>query len=226
MYQRDPDSEAYRTKFLLDRINDLEATVDRLVRYQNGMYVTTSEHNCVAAMATDIEGVDAYGFNGITTSGLASVIEFRGNKGVTGGYVERWWATGQKITVRNILERKLFKGERWTFSKDKNGVWYPCVPLGTGISAIVGEPSNALEQAMIGKTGDGGISGMQEDTPGAGYVAPHVYDHNTRKLEPLRTAGSPKWARVMNMASSPVSGGKFIQCKLINGAWFVDVEPC
>lgn len=210
----------------MDRINDLESAVDRLTRYQSGMYLTTSEHNCIAAVTAKIEPVNRFE-NGLNTSGLASVLEFRGSSSSSssGG---AWFATGQKITVRNIFDRPLQKSERFTFSKDKNGVWYPCVPLGGGL-VHVGDPGPCgLEQTMIGKTDADGVPAAYDETsPGVGYVFGYYYDFETRHLEPKSPNQSgANNIRVLNSTPNNIGADKFVQCKLINGVWFVDVEPC
>jgi len=53
------------------------------------------------------------------------------------------------------------------------------------------------------------------------------FDTDTETIVPhLDPDGNPVFEDIYNMTGEAIDGVNLLQCKKINGAWFIDVEPC
>lgn len=238
MYQQDPYADRQQTKFLMEKIHELEADVDRLIRHQNGNYLASTENFCLGYVGLDMGGGSNQTDNG-TNRGWAWLNEPRG------GYAEKYvgsklvklQTTGTRIHFYNLLQRPLFKGEQWGFFKDRLGQWIPVIPFSAD-EYIANNASDKVdyyrEPNLIGQLAtDIAAAEKSEDgtiTVGKGRVRQMYYDYNTKTLE-FENSGpsSDAFVEVHNTTSTPIVGvseKKIIHAKLIGNKYFVDVDPC
>lgn len=233
MYQQDPHADRQQTQFMLDKIQELQASVDRLIRHQDGNYLASTENFCLGFVGIDMartgKQVD-FGNN----RGWAWLVERRGTyfEGTTQPTKSRLERPGTRIHFYNRLQRPLFAGEPWAFFKDRLGQWNQAWPMGWVEGGSYSKPY-FREPNFIGKTISYPVAAASRDADGtvnvgSGIAVQMYYDHNTGTLEfeDVDAATINSTIQVHNTTSSPIEEGKIITAKLISNKYFIDSVPC
>jgi len=118
------------------------------------------------------------------------------------------------LKVYNHRKTPIWAGERFHVSRDVWGDYY--------------RVSGYTETAFF-LTGDEGIPAASgQFNPQSAECERHYFNEGSGVIDPSTDPadGTPVFETVYNHTTNAVAADKLIQAKIIDGAWFIDVEPC
>jgi len=119
-----------------------------------------------------------------------------------------------KVYVYNNRATPIWKDEELLATRDAFGNYYKI---------------NSVENTAFFLTGDEGIPAASgQFNPQSAECERHYFNKPAGVIDPAVNPddGSPVFETVYNHTTTAVAADKLIQAKRIDGAWFIDVEPC
>ncbi len=138
--------------------------------------------------------------------------------GKTPGYDDRELKkrNSYKIKVYNHRKTPIWKDEQFHVAVDTWGDYY----------RLSESDRDGIVSFFL--TPEDGIPAAEDNQCFSSNCLRHYFDVNTSEIKPLEDpdSGGFVFDDVFNHTYGPVEANTMIQAKKIDGAWFVDVEPC
>ena len=119
------------------------------------------------------------------------------------------------VKVYNHRKTPIWKDDEFSVAVDAWGDYYPISPRDN--------------EAAFFLTGEAGIPAASgQFNPQSAECERHYFNQPAGVIDPVVNPddGSPVFEWVYNHTTNAVAADKLIQAKRIDGAWFIDVEPC